>query len=160
MLKQLACGAWRGGQLPLFTFTDPRDSDQMDDWSLQSKVDAQEEILGVSVIAHPLELAAGKIAEVGALTTVAAAANLNKRVRVAGMRQTWHRSRTNRGEYIYFMSLEDLEGFLNVVIYSDVYRRSRKEISGSGPYIIEGQVELDREQGEPFIRAERIWRLE
>ena len=160
MLHQLSSGNWRGGQLPLFTFSEIKDSDQMDDWSLQSKVDAQEEILGVSVIAHPLELAAGKIAEVGALTTMEAAANLNKRVRVAGMRQTWRRSRTNRGEYVYFMSLEDLEGFLNVVIYSDVYRRNRTEISGPGPYIIEGQVELDREQGEPFIRAERIWRLE
>jgi len=44
---------------------------------------------------------------------------------------------------------------LNVVIFADVYRSSRAAFSTPGPYIIEGMVELDREQGEPFIRAER-----
>jgi DNA polymerase III alpha subunit len=72
------------------------------------------------------------------------------------MRQTWRRSRTSHGDYIYFLALEDLEGMLDVVIYSDVYRRSRADLSGPGPYIVEGVVEYDQEKGEPFIRAERI----
>jgi DNA polymerase III alpha subunit len=57
------------------------------------------------------------------------------------------------------MSLEDLEGMLNVVIFSDVYRRSREALSTAGPYILEGMVEYDQEQGEPVIRAEKVWRL-
>jgi DNA-directed DNA polymerase III PolC len=153
LLKQLEHGGWRGGQLSLF----PLDVILEDDWSLQEKVAAQEAILGVGVDAHPLELAAGSIATAGALTTVEAAARLDQRVRVAGMRQTWRRSQTTRGDYIYFMSLEDLEGMLDVVIFSDVYQRSREALSTHGPYIIEGQVELDREKGEPFIRAEKIY---
>jgi DNA polymerase III alpha subunit len=87
---------------------------------------------------------------------VEAAARLGHRVRVAGMRQIWRRSVTARGDYIYFMALEDLEGILNVVIFADVYRSSRAAFSTAGPYIVEGMVELDREQGEPFIRAERV----
>jgi DNA polymerase III alpha subunit len=54
------------------------------------------------------------------------------------------------------MSLEDLDGMLDVVIYADVYRRYRKEFSDHGPYLIEGLLELDANSGEPFIRAERI----
>jgi len=60
----------------------------------------------------PLELAAGPITAAGALTTVEAAARLGSRVKVAGMRQTWRRSVTTRGDYIYFMAMEDLEGML------------------------------------------------
>jgi DNA polymerase III alpha subunit len=153
LLHHLEGGGWRGGQLSLFSI----DLAAGEDWSLSQKVAAQEEFLGTGVIAHPLELAEKQIAEAGALTTVEAAARLGNRVRVAGMRQTWRRTMTARGDYIYFMALEDLEGMLNVVIFSNVYRNSRSAFSTPGPYIIEGMVELDREQGEPFIRAERAY---
>jgi DNA polymerase-3 subunit alpha len=106
-----------------------------------------------------LEQVEKQIAEAGALTTVEAASQLEKHVRVAGMRQIWRRGRTTRGDYIYFMSLEDLEGMLDVVITAEVYRRSKAALSTAGPYIVEGRVELDSQRGEPFIRAERIWAL-
>jgi DNA polymerase III alpha subunit len=153
LLHQLEHGGWQGGQLSLFSLGESG----QEDWSLAEKVAAQEDILGTGVIAHPLELAGAKIASTGALTTLEAASRLEQRVRVAGMRQTWRRSITTRGEYIYFMSLEDLEGMLDVVITAEVYRRSKTALSTPGPYVIEGQVDLDRQRGEPFIRAERIW---
>ncbi len=155
LLGRLGQKGWQGGQMSLFG---PEAAGEPD-WSLPQRAAAQEELLGTGVIAHPLELAADRLRTAGALTTVEAAARLGQRVRVAGMRQTWRRSVTTRGEYIYFMALEDLEGMLNVVIYADVYRRSRAEMTTPGPYVIEGQVELDGEQGEPFIRAEKVWAL-
>lgn len=152
LLRRLQGGGWRGGQLSFFT----EDLTGGEDWSLREKVDAQEEILGAWVIAHPLELVADQIAAAKALTTVEAAARLGQRVRVAGMRQTWRRSMTARGDYVYFMWLEDLEGMLTTVIFANVYRASKAAFSTAGPYIVEGMVELDQEQGEPFIRAERV----
>jgi DNA polymerase-3 subunit alpha len=154
LLRHLEYGGGRGGQLSLFNL----EAGNQEDWSLEEKAAAQEAVLGISVVAHPLELHAGKIASQGALTTVEAASRLGQRVRVAGMRQTWRRSRAARGDYIYFLALEDLEGMLEVVIYSDVYRRNRVELTSPGPYIIEGVVELDQEKGEPFIKAERVYR--
>ncbi len=127
-----------------------------EDWSVAEQVAAQEEILGVSVIAHPLELAINQIQASHALTTVEAASRIGKRVLVAGMRQTWRRSITTHGDYIYFMALEDLEGMLDVVILGDVYRRSKAVLATPGPYFLEGIVEFDEEHGEPFIRADRI----
>ena len=121
LLDQLSAGGWQGGQMPLFSLG----SNLAEDWTLQEKVAAQESILGVSLIAHPIELAAEAIQKAGALTTVEAAARLGERVRVAGMRQTWRRSQTTRGDYIYFLSLEDLEGMLDVIITSDIYRKYR-----------------------------------
>ncbi len=156
LLRQISRGGWQKGQLALFETQDSAE----EDWPLLQKVAAQEEILGVSVIAHPLELMAEKIASANALTTVGVAGKIGERVRVAGMRQTWRRSRTARGDFIYFMALEDLEGVLDVVIFGDVYQRNRTALSGAGPFVIEGLVELDTARGEPVIRAERVYRVE
>ncbi len=155
LLYQLEHGSGKSGQLSLFSM----DGSSHEDWSLAQKVEAQEDILGTGVIAHPLEQVGKQIAAAGALTTVDAASRLEQHVRVAGMRQIWRRSRTTRGEAIYFMSLEDLEGMLDVVITAEVYRRSKAALSTAGPYVVEGQVELDHQRGEPFIRAEQIWAL-
>lgn len=155
LMHQLEHGGWQGGQLSLFSMGESSE----EDWDLAQKVAAQEEILGTGVIAHPLELAEKQIATAGALTTLEAASRLEQQVRVAGMRQTWRRSLTTRGDYIYFMSLEDLEGMLDVVISADVYRRSKVALSTAGPYVVEGKVDLDSQRGEPFIRADKIWSL-
>ncbi|OGO37005.1 MAG: hypothetical protein A2W35_08585 [Chloroflexi bacterium RBG_16_57_11] len=155
LLRQIEHGGWRGGQLPLFDLAAPTD----EDWSIEEKIAAEEEILGVGVSAHPLELHAAQIAASGALTTVEAAAQLGQRVLVAGMRQTWRRGRATGGDYIYFLALEDLEGVVDVVIPGDAYRRNRAALSGPGPYLVEGVVELDPEKGELIIRAERLGRL-
>jgi DNA polymerase III alpha subunit len=57
------------------------------------------------------------------------------------------------------MSLEDLEGMLDVVISSAVYRRCRLALKEQGPYIVEGGVERDATSGEPFIRAGNIGKI-
>jgi DNA-directed DNA polymerase III PolC len=161
LLHQLQSGSWRRNQLPLFNLSDWEDSSYAvnEDWSLEEKVAAQEEVLGLGVIAHRLELVSSQIAASGAVTTLEAAAHLGKTVRVAGTRQTWRPSRTNQGERIYFMALEDLEGTIDVLIPDAVYRRSRDAISDRYPFVLEGEVHLDPGRGEPFIRAERAWKL-
>ncbi len=154
LLRKLRTADWRPGQLALF------EADEADgsDWTLEQKVAAQETLLEASVIAHPLELAAEKIAQAGALNTEAAAGRLGQRVRVAGMRQTWRRF-TMRGDFLYVMALEDLDGMLEVAITGEVYRRHKAALATAGPYVIEGRVELDAAGGEPVIRAEAITAL-
>jgi DNA polymerase III alpha subunit len=155
LLRELKQTARMPGQMSLFG----AEPDTAEDWPLAERVAAQQELLGASVDAHPLELVADRIAKSGALTTVAAAARLNEQVRVAGMRQTWRRTATARGDYMYFMAFEDLEGILDVVIFADVYRRHRAAFATRGPMVLEGRVEFDLGRGEPAIRAEKIWPL-
>jgi DNA polymerase-3 subunit alpha len=155
LLRELKTGGGQPGQLALFGLP----SADEPDWTLVERVAAQEELLGVGVDAHPLELVADRVAKSGALTCVAAAAKLGQKVRVAGVRQMWHRTPAQRRDYIYFMSLEDLEGMLDVVIFGDVYRKHRAAFETRGPFVIEGDVELDPGRGEPAIRAEKVWSL-
>jgi DNA polymerase-3 subunit alpha len=165
LLDHLSTGGWRRGQLPLFEMESTRlvtNSDQEPleaDWSVEERVVAQETILGAGLDAHPLELASKEIKNAGAVTTLEAVSMLGQRVRVAGMRQTWRRGRTDQGERLFVISLEDLEGMINVVLFANIYQRFKHIISGPGPYIVEGQVEIDQRFGEPFLRLESIWRL-
>jgi DNA polymerase III alpha subunit len=155
LLHYIRAGAWGGRQLPLFPFVNKNDSD----WDLAQRITAQEALLGVGVDAHPLELVTRQISASGATTTLDAATRTGQSILVVGMRQTWRRRIAHRGDYIYFMTLEDLEGTLNILISAETYRRSRTALSNPGPYIVEGVIELDKAQKEPYLRAERIENL-
>lgn len=158
LLSQLQGGsARRAGQLPLFSFADVPDADSAEDWSLAHKIAAEEAVLGVGVSAHSLDLVAAQVAAAGAITTLDAAARVGQTVRLAGTRQTWRRVRTARGDALYFMTLEDLEGSLDVVISSEVQRRFRQVFSSHSPLLLEGTVERDPSGGEPYIRAEKAF---
>jgi DNA polymerase-3 subunit alpha len=156
LLRQIRAGGWRGGQLPLFSLNSAADL-EVEDWSLAERVAAQEAVLGVGVDAHPLELQADKIAAFGALTTDHAASQVGQRVRLAGMRQSWHRTSVGPGAHTYLMACEDLVGMLDVVLSDAIYHRYRPALAGPGPYVVEGLVERDRLSGEPFIRCERLF---
>lgn len=156
LVQRIQAGGWRGKQFSLFA--NPLAAEP--EWSMQQRVAAQQEILGMWVDAHPLELAGDRIRAAQAMTTLEAAARLGERIRLAGMRLSWQRGGSNRGETIYFMSLEDLEGMLDIVILADVYDRHRSAFKKSGPYVVEGMVEYDTERGEPFVLAEHVWLLE
>jgi DNA polymerase III alpha subunit len=158
LLRQLSSPVRHPGQLALFEMGNAQQLAE-DEWSLEEQVAAQKLVLGVGVAAHELELAADKIAATGAINILDAAARLGQEVRVAGMRQTWRRTRTMQGGFIYFMGFEDLEGMLDVIIPGEVYRRNQVEIKGDGPFILEGRVEQDRISGEPVVLAQRMWRV-
>ena len=67
---------------------------------------------------------------------------------------------TSGGAAIYFSDLGDFEGTLRVVISEEVYQRSRAELAGKIPILIEGRVELARDSGEPSLHAQQITRVD
>ncbi len=161
LLRQIDMPAVRAAQLPLFAGEFPQTSPEMyqGDWSLAEKVAAQEELLGTGVSAHILELLQARIDAEHPLNTIEAAGHTGKRVKVAGMRQSWRRSRTSRGDFIYFLSLEDLDGILDVIIPQQVYQRYRSAFSNPGPYLIEGMMDHNPSTLESVLRAERVENL-
>ena len=152
LLRRLERGGWQAGQPSLFDWTEGGG----EDWSVPQKVAAQEELLGLSLEAHPLELVAERVRAAGAITTVEAAGRTGQRVTVAGVRQSGHRSRTARGEPMMFLSLEDLSGMLDVIVFPDVYRQARLALSQSRPLLVTGVVEQDPQRSEPLLRAEKV----
>jgi DNA polymerase-3 subunit alpha len=154
ILKRLQSG-WMARQMSLFSLN----ALEGEDWSLEEKMAAQLELLGTSLEAHPLELLSDQIAKSGAITTAEAAERVGQRVTIAGVRQTSRRSRTARGETMMFLTLEDPSGMLDVIVFPDVYRRTKTTVSSNSPMLITGTVETDGERDEPFLKAEKVERL-
>ena len=150
ILQRLQNGGWQQNQLSLFEWVDATE----EDWSLQQEVDAQLEILGASLAAHPLELIADKLHDTGAVSTVDAVARVGRRVTIAGVQQASHRTRTARGDML-FLSVEDLQGTLDAILFPEVYRQAKTFISSSKPFLLTGIMEMDTERGEPFLRVEK-----
>ncbi len=154
LLRRLQSGAsrWQAGQMSLFTW----DEADGEDWTLEQKVAAQQELLGVSLAAHPLELVTTQIAAAGAITIVEAAERIGKHVTVAGVRQSSHRSKTAKGEMMMFLTVEDLSGMLDVILFPDAYRQARAALGSSAPLLVTGTMEMDAARGEPFLRTEKL----
>jgi len=155
LLRRVKTQTWQAGQLSLFDVDKAIESNN-EESLLEERSEAQEEILGISLDIHPLERCVDQVVASGAVATVEAAGKIGERVSVAGVRLTSHCSRTARGESMGFLTLEDLEGMLDVIVFPDVYRRYRHLISSRSPMLITGVVELDPRRGEPLLRAEKI----
>lgn len=151
ILQRLKTGGWQQNQMSLFEWADTSD----EDWTLQQKVDAQLDVLGISLAAHPLEMVAGKLVGTASISTLDAIAAIGRRVTVAGVQQASHRSRTARGDML-FLSFEDLQGTLDAILFPEVFRQAKTLISSTKPFLLTGMMEMDSERGEPFLRVEKV----
>jgi len=147
---------WQAGQMNLFGWNEP----DGDDWTTMQKMDAQQELLGVSLAAHPLEMVIDKITAARAISSIDAAGRVGQRVTIAGIRQASHRSRTAKGESMMFLTIEDLSGTMDVILFPNVYHQAKHIVTSNSPFLITGQMEMDVTRGEPSMRAEKVTRLD
>ena len=54
-----------------------------------------------------------------------------------------------------FLSVEDLQGTLDAILFPEVYRQAKTSISSTKPFLLTGIMEMDAERGEPFLRVEK-----
>jgi len=55
-----------------------------------------------------------------------------------------------------FLTLEDQQGTLDVILFPDVYRVAKALFESNTPFLITGMMEKDAEREEPFLRAEKV----
>ena len=55
-----------------------------------------------------------------------------------------------------FLTIEDLQGTLDVILFPDVYRSASSFLDSNPPLLITGVMEMDKERGEPYLRAEKV----
>jgi len=151
LLNQLQNG-WRAGQMSLFA----ADAGAEDSWTLEEKMAAQQELLGISLEAHPLELVTEQIQKAGAIPIADAIEKTGQRVTIAGVRQTSRRSQTTKGETMLFLTLEDLSGTLDVIVFSDLYKQVKQIAMSNQPMFVSGVLEMSKDREEPTLRAEKV----
>lgn len=154
LLQRISGGKWISRQPELFSL-----EKAAEDWSPEEMMQAQQDILGISLAVHPLELHVNEIFQAGAITTLQTLEKVGDKVSVAGIRQASHRVKTSKGETMLFLTLEDLDGALDVMILPDLYRRIKNVVYDPTPFIVSGILEYDEVRGEPLLRAEAFRQL-
>lgn len=81
---------------------------------------------------------------------------IGRRVIVAGVLQTSRRNRTAKGDLMLFLTIENLQGSLDVILFPEVYRVATSFLDSNPPMLITGVMEMDNDRGEPYLRAEKV----
>jgi DNA-directed DNA polymerase III PolC len=127
------------------------------DYPLEERLRREQESLDFTVSAHPLALYAARAKTEGAVPASEFRRWRGKAVSALGWLVHSKRTRTSRGDYMMFMSMEDLSGAFETVLFPQTYDRFGAVLRGQGPYLVFGKVVSDA--GVLSINAQEVKNL-
>jgi DNA polymerase III alpha subunit len=114
-----------------------------EDYSIAGKCSIEYETFGYMVTKHPLEF----FSEFISSKDIIRAADMEKydrrKVKMIGWYMASKRITTKKGEAMKFLSLEDMSGTFEAVIFPRVYAQVAEETMSMGPYLVEGRVDVE-----------------
>ncbi len=131
----------------------------IDEWDDDEKLRKERESLGFYITGHPLDRFSDVIAGFATTTTQGLADAEDKAVvRLAGLVNTMRIKRTRKGDKMATLRLEDKHGFVDVVVFPDVFARCTLLLDGDRPLLVTGETEAA--ENVVKIRAQDIMALE
>lgn len=120
---------------------------EVQEWTAQQALAFEKEALGFYITGHPLD----KFERLLKKRTSGTVASLkdqpaNGEVRVGGMVTALRLRNTRKGERYATFKLEDRSGFIEVIVWPDVYRRSMEPLSLEDPILVTGRLEVGEER--------------
>ncbi len=112
-------------------------------YSINEICAAEYEILGYMVSRHPLNFFENLFLRSDILKAEDMPRFQGKRVKMIGWYMTSKRIKTKKGAIMKFLSLEDLTGTFEAVIFPNVYGRVAELTMSMGPYLVEGIVDTE-----------------
>lgn len=101
------------------------------------------ETFGYMVTRHPLNFFSEWLNDSRIVKAKDMNKNRGKNTRMIGWYMTSKRIRTKKGDIMKFLSLEDLTGTFEAVIFPKVYYRVAELTMSMGPYLVEGRIDKD-----------------
>jgi error-prone DNA polymerase len=125
-------------------------------WTLEQRVRAELEVLGLNVSAHPLRFVRDQIEALG-VTPFARLAEVRhgRRVRLAGVLERAQMPWIRSGHRTMFLTLEDETELAQVVVFNDVYLEYGRVLKSAIYLYVEGELQNDEEHGLAVV-AHRI----
>ncbi len=119
----------------------------------------EREALGFYITGHPLARFERTLALFATHTTDRLPfAPDGENVRVGGVVADLRETRNKRGERMAFVTLEDLEGFVEIIVWADLYGDTQDLLAEEKPVLVAGRLESRGEK--PKIIAESLTPLE
>ncbi|HEY5133650.1 MAG TPA: DNA polymerase III subunit alpha [Candidatus Krumholzibacteriaceae bacterium] len=148
-------GFFEGGRA-----AEPVPLEDVPDWEDSVRLHREKESLGFYFTGHPLDR---YMEMLGALITVDSLALSGRRERdavvaaalVSDMRVILDR----KGNTMAFVTVEDLHGSFEIIVFSDCYQKRRKKLQEDELVVVTGKVSL-KERGDVKIIADEIYTIE
>ena len=80
-------------------------------------------------------------------------------VRIGGVPITINEIKTRRGERMAFVTIEDLKGSIEIIVFAELYKEVAIVLKGDQPIMVKGKVTLDANNQKAKVRAEEIMLL-
>ncbi|HSB68760.1 MAG TPA: DNA polymerase III subunit alpha [Candidatus Methylomirabilis sp.] len=116
------------------------------EWDRLAVLAAEKETLGFYITGHPLAEHRGYLAQQATTTTEELASLPDKStVKVGAIVSAVKEISTKSGERMAFITLEDLAGSVEAVVFPDVYRSSMLHLAKESAVLVKGQVDIAEE---------------
>jgi DNA polymerase-3 subunit alpha len=77
-------------------------------------------------------------------------------VKIAGVPVSVNEIMTRRGERMAFVTLEDLKGSIEIILFAELYKKVSTIVKGERPVMIKGKISVDENNQKVKIRAEEV----
>jgi DNA polymerase-3 subunit alpha len=155
-------------QTNLFSLIDPEGATagkreitypHIEEWPEGELLGYEKETLGLYITSHPLSRYGEHLKKYGTADSSRLAVLPNgSEVRIGGVVSGLKEITTKKGDRMAYVTLEDLQGSVEVITFPSVYQESASLLSTEEPILVTGKVKADEEA--PRLTAEKIIPLE
>jgi DNA polymerase-3 subunit alpha len=129
--------------------------DAVSEWDESERLAYEKEALGFYISSHPLKAVQQQLRRLTTATSQSLADGSGERMVTVGGMITQRRTQlTKNGERMAFLTLEDLYGSTEVIVFPETYRQSQSCCESEEPILIWGKAESEGNEGR--IIAQRI----
>ncbi len=112
-------------------------------YTIEEICSAEYEVFGYMVTRHPLEFFDEIISREDIVPSKDMAKYYKRKIKMVGWLMTSKRIKTRKGKIMKFLSLEDLTGTFEAVLFPETYEKYAELTFSMGPYLLEGKVETE-----------------
>ncbi len=119
---------------------------EVDEWPESQKLLFEKETLGFYLTGHPLTRYVDKIQRLASTDTQRIKeAGDGREVVIGGVVNNLKEINTKKGDRMAFVTLEDLNGVVEVIVFTELYKSSALLLKGEDPIFIKGKVDAGEE---------------
>lgn len=116
---------------------------KIDEFPENQLINFEKETIGFYISKHPLEIYMDVIKKFTTEdTSTISKLPIGTEVRICGLVNGVREKYTKKGERMAFLNLEDMKGFVEVILFPDVYKASSLALNNGEPIIVKGVIDI------------------
>ncbi|MDR9502070.1 MAG: DNA polymerase III subunit alpha [Desulfurivibrionaceae bacterium] len=125
------------------------------EWDDRQRLAFEKETVGFYITGHPLDNVKEEMANATECAIIDLAAKSDgSAARVGGLIKTLKNHKSKKGDAMAFLTLEDVTGEVEVVVFPSAYGHCSHLLSSDEPLVIQGQVQKEEEGGAKILADE------